>query len=486
MLLMLLLAGGLSSCVPAVQLKTPSNAAPASFNGSADTENSAKVNWREYFQDPHLTTLIDDALANNQELNIFLQELEIAKNEASARSGAYLPSVELGGGVGLDKPGRFTRNGSVEENLDISEGRKFPEPLTNFSFGARAIWEVDIWKRLRNAQKSALTRFLATQEGKNFLVTNLISEIANSYYELCALDGQLAIAQQNIKIQESALETAQLEKAGARVTELAVKRFEAQKLKTESLQFDIHQKIIETENRVNFLLGRYPQPVERSSQAFIDKAPPSLRTGIPSELLQNRADIRQAELDIAASELDVKVAQAAFYPSLTLTADIGYEAYRVGKILQTPESLLYSLSAGITGPLINRRAITADLMNANAKQIQAVFNYERTLIKAFVESANQIANLQNLDASIKLRRRQVDALTSSVDIANTLFTAARADYSEVLLTQRDAIESRFELIDSKLKQLQASVNLYRALGGGWTREENSPIQIDSANPAGAY
>lgn len=463
------LAGSLSACAPVANMRQPGTDLPASFDGSSTTENSATINWREFFADPDLLALIDVALSNNQELNIFLQELEIAKNEASARRGAYLPFLEYGLGAGIDKVGRYTRNGALEASTEIRPGKEFPEPLPNYSAGLHASWEIDIWGRLRNAQKSAVTRFLATQEGRNFLLTNLIAEVANSYYELRALDSELAIVQQNVEIQRNALETVNYQKQGARVTELAVRRFEAQLLKTESLQYDIRQRIFETENKINFLLGRFPQTVKRNSSEFIAILPQEVRAGVPSQLLQNRPDIRQAELEITAANLDVKVAQAAFYPSLNLSAEVGYEAYRLGDAIKTPESLLYTLTSGITGPLINRLALTADFYNANAKQVQAVFQYERAVLNAFAETANQVSNLKNLEASVGLKVKQVEALTTSIDIANTLFTSARADYAEILLTQREAIEAKFELVETKMRQMQAVVNLYKALGGGWTQ-----------------
>lgn len=463
----------LSACAPSVEVKLPSREMPPTFDGSEETASSADINWRNFFRDPNLIALIETALGNNQELNIFLQELEIAKNEVSARSGEYLPFVELGTDAGLDKVGRYTRFGSLEENNEIAPGKEFPEPLPSYAVKVRASWEVDIWRRLRNAKDSALERFLASREGRNFLVTNLISEVANSYYELCALDSQLDIVKQNIKIQGDALATVKQQKEGARVTELAVRRFDAQLAKTSSLQYDLQQQIFETENKINFLLGRFPQQVKRSPQALVHVVPRELRAGVPSQLLRNRADIRRAELELSAAALDIEVARAAFYPSLNITGEVGYEAYRIGKLFTTPESLLYGLTGGIAGPLFNRRALTADFYNANAMQVQAVFRYERAVLNAFVESANQISNLKNLEKSVAFKAKQVDALTSSVDIAGTLFTSARADYGEVLLTQREAIEGKFELVETKMRQMQAQVNLYRALGGGWTRERES-------------
>jgi outer membrane protein TolC len=172
-------------------------------------------------------------------------------------------------------------------------------------------------------------------------------------------------------------------------------------------------------------------------------------------------------LELAAAKLDIKVAKARFYPSLGISAAIGYQAFDPTYLVKTPKSLLYSLAGDITAPLINRNAIKAAYYNANAKQIQAVYNYERTVLNAYVEVANQLAKINNLEKSYDLKSKQVDALSQSIGISNSLFKSARADYMEVLLTQRDALESKFELVETKMQQMNAMVNIYRALGGGW-------------------
>jgi outer membrane protein, multidrug efflux system len=258
-----------------------------------------------------------------------------------------------------------------------------------------------------------------------------------------------------------------LQKEATRVNELAVRRFEAQVLKTQSLQYDIQQQIIETQNRINFLVGRYPQPIARTSQDFNTLVPGKIAAGVPAQLLENRPDIRQAELDLEAARLDVKVARANFYPSLGLSAGLGLQAFDPTLLLQTPESLLLSLAGDVTAPLINRNAIKATYNAANARQLQAIFNYERTLLKAYLEVANQVSKMSNLEKSYDLKAGQVQALTESVTISDKLFKSARADYMEVLLTQREALESRFELIETKKQQMNAMVNVYQALGGGW-------------------
>ncbi|HEY8954765.1 TolC family protein, partial [Chitinophaga sp.] len=369
--------------------------------------------------------------------------------------------------AGIEKVGRYTSQGAGDATTEIKPGKEMPDPLPDYLLAAYASWEVDIWKKLHNAKKAAISRYLSTVEGKNFLVTNLVAEIANSYYELLALDNQLAIVKQNIDIQNNALEIVKLQKEATRVTELAVRKFEAEVLNTKSLQYNIQQQITETENRINFLLGRYPQPVPRNDQTFDIAVPASIHAGIPSQLLANRPDIKQAELELAASKLDIQVAKAEFYPSLGISAAIGYQAFNPKYLFNTPTSLLYSLAGDLAAPLVNKNAIKANYYTANAKQVQAIYNYERTILNAYVEVANQLSKIHNLEKSYDLKTQEVGALTRSITISNDLFKSARADYMEVLMTQRDALESKFELIETKKQQLNALVNIYQALGGGW-------------------
>ncbi len=457
----------LASCVPSMKVREARTNAPASYATSTDSTDAANVKWQTFFTDPDLRTLIDSALASNQELNIMLQEIAVAQTEVRARKGEYLPFIDLGAAAEVEKVGEFTRNGAVEHNLEVKEGKAFPEPLPNFLLTARASWEIDIWKKLRNAKQAAVLRYLGTVKGKNFMVTHLVAEIAKSYYELMALDNQLEILRNNIAIQQDALEIVRLEKQAAKVTELAVRRFEAEVLKNRSNLFDIQQRIVETENRINFLVGRYPQPVRRNSVGFSNLRPDSVYAGVPSQLLNQRPDIRQAEFELSAAKLDVRAAKANFYPSVRLTAGAGFNAFDASYLLEAPASLLYNVAGDLVAPLVNRNAIKAAYIGANARQLQAVYDYERTVLNAYVEVVNQLSNIQNLRNSYDLRKQQVDALNSSITISSNLFRSARADYMEVLLTQRDALESKFELVETQKQRMNAMVEMYQALGGGW-------------------
>ena len=316
------------SCkTPAIAPTKASAAIPESYATSKDTNNTAATPWKNFYKDKNLNDLIDIALKNNQELLITLQEIEIAKNDIRVRKGALLPTVGVRAGTGVEKVGRYTSQGAGDANTEIMPGKEFPDPLQDYTIAAYAHWEVDIWKKLRNSKKAAVSRYLSTIEGKNFVVTNLVAEVADSYYELVSLDNQLEIVRQNINLQKNALEIVKVQKEAARATELAVQKFQAEVLSSQSREFEILQRIKETENTINFLLGRYPQEIPRDKTTFLSLAPFVVSSGIPSQLLANRPDIKQAELELVAAKLDVKVARAEFYPSLDISASYGLQAF---------------------------------------------------------------------------------------------------------------------------------------------------------------
>ena len=469
--LIALMALSIAGCkVPQATQKKENKILPTAFTDSLavqDTSNSGNVKWREFFTDPNLISLIDTALKNNQELNITLQELEIAKNDIMLRKGALKPIVGVGASGGIEKVGRYTSQGAGDASTEITPGHEMPDPLGDLNLSVFAHWEVDIWKKLKDSEQAAVNRYLATVEGKNFVLSSLIAEVANSYYELLALDNQLAIIRQNIQLQEKALEVVKIQKEATRVTELAVKKFEAEVAKTKGMEFSTLQQIKETENRINFLLGRYPQTIARNQANFIDLVPATVKTGIPSQLLNNRPDILQAEHELAAAKLDVQVARKEFYPSLDISAAFGLQAFKPSYLFRLPESLLYNLAGDLTAPLLNKAAIKAEFNSANSRQIQAIYNYERTLLNAFTEVSTQLSNIDNLEKGYTYKNQEVDALNKSIDVSNELFKSARADYLEVLMTQRDVLDAKLELVETKKQQLNAVVNVYKALGGGW-------------------
>jgi outer membrane protein TolC len=210
-----------------------------------------------------------------------------------------------------------------------------------------------------------------------------------------------------------------------------------------------------------------------------------LSLGVPAALLQNRPDIRQAERELAAAGLDIKVAQARFYPTLMITAGVGWEAFNPRYWFQTPESLIYNVAGNLVAPLINKRAIQADYMNANARQLQALYNYQKVILNAFTEVINRISKVQNYSNSVAIKQQQVEALEESVEIVSKLYNFARAEYIDLLFAQRDLRDARMVLIDTRKEQLTAIVETYQALGGGlvWNFSEPGTARPQPVMPA---
>ncbi|MBA4030553.1 MAG: hypothetical protein C0478_06635 [Planctomyces sp.] len=444
---------------------------PDTFNGVISADNSAEIGINEFFNDPVLSNLICEALLGNQELKILAEDIQIASNEVQSRRGAIFPFVGIGAGAGVEKPSLFTPLGAVEENLDFRPGQGFPTPLPNFLVAANLSWQVDIWKQLRNARDAATLRYLGTAEGRNYVVTRLVAEVAENYYTLMALDERLKNLDRTIALQERSLEIAKASKEGARGTELPVQRFQAEVRKNQSEKLIIQQEMIEVENRINFLAGRYPQPVGRMSVDFFELNLHALSLGLPCELLLNRPDIRQAEYELSAAGLDVLVARAEFYPKLNIRAGVGFEAFNPKYLDVSPDSLMYNVAGDLIAPLINRSAIKAEYKSANARQLQAVYKYQQVVLNAFTEVVNRISGVENYSNSITIKKQQLDSLETSVDVASKLFNATRIEYIDVLYAQRDLMEARMELIETKRKQLGAIVNTYQALGGGLVQSQ---------------
>lgn len=457
-----------TSCKLPIPAQMPTlKSVPDAYTNSTDSTNSGQMTWRAFFNDKNLIALIDTAIRNNPEVLMTLQDIEMAQNKVQMRHGALLPSVSVGGGLGFDKVGRYTSTGAGDASTEITPGKPVPEVLADIAGGIRASWEIDIWGKLKAAKSAALTKYLGTIEGRNFVMTNLIAEVANSYYELLSYDNQLDIIRQTIQLQTNQLEVVKVQKEAAVVTELAVKQFEAQILSTQSMEYEILQGIAETENKINFLLGRFPQPIVRDKETLTAALPNPIKQGIPSQLLKNRPDIRQAELEIVAAKWDVKVAQLEFYPSLSVSGALGLQSFSPRYLYRLPESLASSLIGDLAGPVINKYAIMAEFKTANALQIQAMYEYQKTILNAFFEVTTELSRIDNLQKHYDYKAKEVDVQTKSIDIANDLFKSARANYLEVLNTQREALDSKLELVELKKRQFGAVTNVYRALGGGW-------------------
>jgi outer membrane protein, multidrug efflux system len=441
---------------------------PLSFTGEADSSNSARINWKDYFTDKNLVALIDSALTKNFDLLSALQDIEIARSDVRLKKRLMFPAVNAGAGYSLEKIGHYTSQGAGDASADITPGRLVPVNLNNYDLGLHAAWEVDVWGKLRNAKKAAFSRYLGSVEGKNFVVTNLVAEVANTYYDLLSLDNELKNIREAVTLQQNALKIIRVQKEAGAVNELAVKQFEAEVFNSQSMEFDVRQQITENENKINLLLGRYPQHVPRDTTTeLVAMVPMIVKTGVPSQLLKNRPDIKKAELELLAAKCDVRTAKAEFYPSFNITGGLGFNAFKTSYLFTTPQSFIYSVAGELMAPLINRSAIKAEFNKASAYQLQALYDYQKTVLDGYVGVANELSDISNLQKTYDNKSKAVEALNNATGISNDLFKSGRANYFEVLLTQRETIQSKLELIETKRRQFNAITNIYRELGGGW-------------------
>lgn len=429
-------------------------------------ENSADLGVNEFYGDPVLVDLIFRSLADNRELKVLEQEVQVAANDILARRGAYLPFVTFGARAGAEKPSLYTPYGAAEDQLLFPGGRNFPDPLGNFLGSFNLSWRLDPWRQLRNARDAAAQRYFAALEKRGYFATTLVAGVAENYYTLMALDKRIEVLDRTIELQERSLDMAKAKKEAGKGSELAVQRFLAEVRKNQSEKLIVRQEIIETENRVNFLINRYPEPVQRDASGFFELTIHALNAGVPSQLLQNRPDIRQAERELAAAGIDVRVARANFFPQINITAGIGLEAFNPKYLFKTPDAMIANAVGDLVAPVINKKAIQAEYLTANAKQLEAVYEYQRIVLNAFTEVFNRMNMAENFRRSAEIKQLQLESLEASVDAAGKLFQAARVEYIEVLFAQRDLLEARTALIETKKQQLSAIVNAYQALGGG--------------------
>jgi len=442
---------------------------PESFDNTVDTVSIARINWQRFFADEVLVNLIDTALMSNFEVQIALQRIQIARSGVRFQTGELFPKFDVNGSIGTTRYGKYTESGQGNATTPYPDdsNRLIPNPVPDYLTGITTTWEADFWGKLRNQRRAAISNALASVEGKNFIVSNLVADISMAYYELLALDNELEIIRQTIQQQNEALEIVKVQKESGRANDLAVQQFQSQLLNSKSSEKEVLQQISETENKINFLIGRFPQAIERNREALLIENLEQLSSGIPSELLSMRPDIREAEFQVQVSKFDLKAAKAAFLPSFNLTAAFGFQSFNPKFLFAAPASLSYAAVGGLVAPLLNLNTLKMQFNTAKASQLSAMYNYQKTILNAYVEVANEISRIGNLKEIDAFKSEQNQLLAASVETSSELYKTGKANYLEVLMAQQNSLQTQLELIGVKKRQRIAVVNLYKALGGGW-------------------
>ena len=434
---------------------------PETFDGSTDSLSMGDLIWEDFFNDPYLLALIDTALSNNLDLLITTQRIEVAQANYLRSKGALLPSLD---GLVSVNVGRVAQNN--DPTGDRGPATRRSGLGQNYFIGFQSSWEADVWGKLRRRREADYARFLASEKGRHLVITGLVSEVARLYYELLGLDNELQTVLKNEEFQKVALEVIKIQKIGGRATELAVQQFQAQLLRTQSLGFERRQRIVEVENQLNLLLGRYPQPIARGASILEQSLPKVVRAGVPASLLRRRPDVMQAELNLAAMQADVEAARAEFFPSFTLDPYVGLDAPELSVLLE-PESIVIGAFAGLVAPIFNKNEIRANYDRATAETIIAAYEYQQQVLSSYEEVLSNLKRVENYRKVYALRQEEAEVLTAAVSTANDLFAAGYANYLEVITAQARVLEAELSVTNTRQEVFLTVIDLYRSLGGGW-------------------
>ncbi|MES2456678.1 MAG: efflux transporter outer membrane subunit [Bacteroidota bacterium] len=425
-------------------------------NTTTDTTTIADLPWKTLFADATLQTLIQQGLNENLDLKQAIERIKIAEATLYQNRMALLPSLSADLSVTDAKQSKAALNFPPGVNIN-TETQTYRAQLSTS-------WEADIWGKLSSAKRSAYASLLQTDAAKRAVQTQLIANIANTYYNLLALDKQLSITEQTVGIRQRDVETMKALKEGAVVNGAAVVQSEANLYAAQVTIPDLKRNIKEAENALSVLLGKGPGAIERSN-LDAQQVYSSLQTGVSAQLLQNRPDVQAAEFAFRAAFENKNVAKAFFYPALTLTANGGLSTLDVKNFFDN--SIFYNLIGGITQPIFNRGQNKARLRTAEAQQQQAFYSFQQSLLTGGQEVSNALFAYQTAAEKETVRARQIASLTKAVDFTKELLRYSSAtNYTDVLTSEQSLLAAQLNSINDRLQKLQSVVNLYKALGGG--------------------
>jgi outer membrane protein, multidrug efflux system len=443
---------------------------PNQFGKFDALQSDSLYSISSFFNDSKLKAIIDEAMQNNYDVLIAIQRLNMAQSQIIGFRGNLFPKLDLHVSPSMRRFGEYTMDGvgnyDTQFSPNITQDQIIPEHLPDYYAGAWMTWEADIWGKLRNRKKAAVQRYLASVEGRKWVMTMLVEDIALTYYDLISKDMELDVLRQTIEIQTAELDVVKDQKEAGRTDEMVVKQFEAQLLNTIGISLIVQQQVYELENRLNLLMGRYPQPIDRGRFRLSTAENNPIYSTIPVDLINNRADIQQSLHIMASTKADFKAAKAAFYPSLNINIGAGLQSFNPTFFLN-PVSLAYNAAGGLVAPVLNRSAIISEFKVADASQVEAIYQYQSNFVRAYSEIYNQMLAIETFRSVFDTKLQEVQVLRYANDLAFELYVTGRITYLEVLYIRKNTIQSRLELIEAKKFQHFAIVSLYKAIGGGW-------------------
>ncbi len=428
-----------------------------------ELKSLANIPWWELYQDVELQKLIRIALEENKDLrravasiDEFQARLFIARMDfAPQLSGTVNSPIAKQGGIAFPA---------------------FPNPFNHYGQGSLQ-WELDIWGRIRRANEAGRADLLSREENRRAVVLQLVSDVAQAYFELLQFDMQLGIAKRTVLAWEESVRIGRARLRQGLINRLDVDQFEAERANAAARSAELERQMVQKENQISVLLGRNPAQIQRGRTLTEQVLPPKVPPGLPSELLQRRPDIVQAEQQLVAASARIGVAKAERFPKLSLTGILGVASPQLSQLF-TPATDFGVLGPTLTGPILNAQTLGFQQRAAEAQARQAVAQYEQTILVAFREVEDALVAVRTAREQREAQAEQVEALRSALRLANLRYNGGLANYLDVLIAQRNLFEAELALTSTHRLHLVSIVQLYKALGGGWspdgTAQETPP------------
>ena len=412
---------------------------------AADTANMGNLPWKEVFKDVKLQALIEEGLANNVDMQAAVLRVKEAKVMLTSARLSYLPSINL-----APQGTMTTRGGS-----DMSKAYQLP---------LAASWEIDLFGKILNAKRGQQAMYLQSQYAQQAVRSQIICGIANVYYTLLMLDRQVEITTETAAIYKENVRAMEAMKLAGYVNEAAVTQMRAASHQVEASLLDLKRQVRETENSLAVLLAKAPQTIERGRLAD-QVMPDELTAGVPLQLLENRPDVKIAEMTLASAYYTTNQARSAFYPSIVLNGTAGW-TNSAGSLIVDPAKLILTAVGQLTMPLFNRGQNIANLRIAKAQQEQAKLSFQQTLLSAGTEVNDALTVYQTCREKTELYQKQVDALETALKSTTLLMDYGTANYLEVLTARQSLLNAKLAQVSNRFSEIQSVISLYQALGGG--------------------
>jgi outer membrane protein, multidrug efflux system len=466
--MVLIIAALAAGCTVGPDYIRPNIDAPVAYRfGDKEARDTANTEWWKQFQDPVLDALITEALSNNKSIRIAAANVEKAAGVLTQTRSPLFPQIDYSG-TGTKQ--RASEQGATPVLASVTN------PQTTYQLLANASWEIDLWGRIRRQSEAAQANLLSTEEAKRGVILSLVSSVASDYIQLLGLDMQLAIARRTLDTYAESVRLFELQFRYGQVSQMNLEQARTQYETAAGTIPQIESQIAQTENALSILLGRNPGPIHRERTIF-ELALPDVPAGLPSDILENRPDILQAEQNLIAANAQIGAARALYYPTISLTGAFGVSSADLSNLFDG-SARVWSYAGSVTGPIFTAGDISGQVKQAEAGRDAALISYASSIQSAFADVENALVAREKQAEQLRAQERLVKASKEYARLAQLQYQGGYATYLTVLSAQQQLFPAELNQAQYLASAFTSYVNLYKAMGGGWvTAAENTKCPL---------